>query len=107
VDEGQACGRGLFRLWSVEDLVALWEAYEQRRAERAAMTVKELLERLSMLPDHDAEVLVQVPDPNDPEAPDDYSIEDVTFMDWPTHYRSSGDVSGVAELSRPQAYIKV
>jgi hypothetical protein len=22
-------------LWSVEDLVALWEAYEQRRAERA------------------------------------------------------------------------
>jgi len=24
------------RLWSVEDLVALWAAYEQRRAERAA-----------------------------------------------------------------------
>ena len=24
------------RLWSVEDLVILWEAYEQRRAERAA-----------------------------------------------------------------------
>jgi len=24
------------RLWSVEHLVALWEAYEQRRAERAA-----------------------------------------------------------------------
>jgi len=24
------------RLWSVEDLVALWEAYEQRRPERAA-----------------------------------------------------------------------
>jgi hypothetical protein len=24
------------RLWSVEDLVALWEASEQRRAERAA-----------------------------------------------------------------------
>ena len=24
------------RLWNVEDLVALWEAYEQRRAERAA-----------------------------------------------------------------------
>jgi hypothetical protein len=24
------------RLWSVEDLVALWESYEQRRAERAA-----------------------------------------------------------------------
>ena len=24
------------RLWSVEDLVALWEAYEQQRAERAA-----------------------------------------------------------------------
>ena len=24
------------RLWSVEDLVPLWEAYEQRRAERAA-----------------------------------------------------------------------
>jgi hypothetical protein len=24
------------RLWSVEDLVALWEAHEQRRAERAA-----------------------------------------------------------------------
>jgi hypothetical protein len=24
------------RLWSVEDLVALWQAYEQRRAERSA-----------------------------------------------------------------------
>jgi len=24
------------RLWSVEDLVALWESYEQQRAERAA-----------------------------------------------------------------------
>ncbi|HXW91301.1 MAG TPA: hypothetical protein VEK33_12205 [Terriglobales bacterium] len=24
------------RLWSVEDLVALWESYEQRRAGRAA-----------------------------------------------------------------------
>jgi hypothetical protein len=24
------------RLWSVEDLVSLWEAYEQRRAERIA-----------------------------------------------------------------------
>ena len=24
------------RLWSVEDLVTLWEAYEQRRAQRAA-----------------------------------------------------------------------
>ena len=24
------------RFWSVEDLVILWEAYEQRRAERAA-----------------------------------------------------------------------
>ncbi len=24
------------RLWSVEDLLALWESYEQRRAERAA-----------------------------------------------------------------------
>jgi hypothetical protein len=24
------------QLWSVEDLVALWESYEQRRAERAA-----------------------------------------------------------------------
>jgi hypothetical protein len=24
------------QLWSVEDLAALWEAYEQRRAERAA-----------------------------------------------------------------------
>jgi hypothetical protein len=24
------------RLWSVEDLVVLWEVYEQRRAERAA-----------------------------------------------------------------------
>ena len=23
------------RLWSVEDLVVLWESYEQRRAERA------------------------------------------------------------------------
>jgi len=24
------------RLWDVNDLVALWESYEQRRAERAA-----------------------------------------------------------------------
>jgi hypothetical protein len=24
------------RLWGVDDLVALWESYEQRRAERAA-----------------------------------------------------------------------
>ena len=24
------------RVWSVEDLVTLWEAYDQRRAERAA-----------------------------------------------------------------------
>ena len=48
------------------------------------MTVKELLATLSVLPNPDAEVLVQVPDPNDPEAPDDYTIEDVTFMDWPT-----------------------
>jgi len=24
------------RLWSVEDLVVLWEAYEERRKERAA-----------------------------------------------------------------------
>jgi hypothetical protein len=24
------------RLWSVEDLAALWESYEQQRAERAA-----------------------------------------------------------------------
>jgi hypothetical protein len=24
------------RLWSLEDLVVLWKAYEQRRAERAA-----------------------------------------------------------------------
>jgi hypothetical protein len=71
------------------------------------MTVKELIERLSLLPNHDAEVLVQVPDPNDPEAPDDYAIEDVTFMGWPRHYRSTGEASGVAELSRPQAYIKV
>jgi hypothetical protein len=28
--------RRLILLWSVEDLVALWEAYEQRRAERVA-----------------------------------------------------------------------
>ncbi len=71
------------------------------------MTVEQLIARLSVLPRQDAEVLVQVPDTNDPEAPDDYTIEDVTFMDWPTHYRSTGDVSGVAKLSRPQAYIKV
>jgi len=32
-----AMGAGVTdRLWSAEDLVALWEAYEQRRAERAA-----------------------------------------------------------------------
>jgi hypothetical protein len=30
------------RLRSVEDLVALWEAYEQRRAERAALTMNVL-----------------------------------------------------------------
>jgi len=28
------------RLWEVSDLVALWEAYEQRRAERAASLMK-------------------------------------------------------------------
>ena len=30
------------RLWSVEDLVALWEAYEERRAERAAQLMRKL-----------------------------------------------------------------
>ena len=54
------------------------------------MTVKQLIARLSVLPSQDAEVLVQVHDPNDPEAPDDYTVEDVTFMDLPTHYRSTG-----------------
>jgi hypothetical protein len=28
--------RSGYRFWSVENLFALWEAYEQRRAERAA-----------------------------------------------------------------------
>jgi hypothetical protein len=37
VKEKQALAAGVTdRLWSVENLVALWEAYEQRRAERAA-----------------------------------------------------------------------
>src|SRR5438128_10327909 len=30
------CWRHGHRLWSVEDLVAFWESYEQRRMERAA-----------------------------------------------------------------------
>jgi len=94
------------RSWEQSDLLTAWEAYE-RRKEKSGMTVKELLQRLSALPDHDAEVSVQVPDPNDPEAPDDYTIEAVTFMDWPAHYRSTEDVSGVAEFSQPQVYIKV
>ena len=71
------------------------------------MTVKELLQQLSALPNHDAEVFVQVPDPDDPEVPDDYAIESVDFRDWPEHYKSTGDVSGVGKFSRPQAYIKV
>jgi hypothetical protein len=71
------------------------------------MTVRELTERLHAIPNPDAEVLVEVPDPDDPEAPDEYTIEDVTFMDWPEHYRKTGDVSGVAKFARPQAYIKV
>lgn len=61
------------------------------------MTVEELVQRLLEIPRQDADVLVEVPDPNDPEAPDEYTIEEVTFMDWPAHYRKSGDVSGIAE----------
>jgi hypothetical protein len=66
------------------------------------MTVRDLLQQLNALPNHDAEVLVQVPDPDNPEAPDDYTIESVDFMDWPEHYESMGDVSGVGK-----SYIKV
>lgn len=72
-----------------------------------AMTVKELVGLLSALPNQEAEILVQVPDPTDPQVPDEYTIEDVTFMDWPTHYRNTGDVGGISEFSRPQAYIRV
>lgn len=71
------------------------------------MTVKELLQQLSALPNQDAEVVIRVPDPNDPEAPDEYTIESVAFMDWPAHYRNTGDPLGVAKFSRPQVYIKV
>jgi hypothetical protein len=71
------------------------------------MTVKELIQILGTLPNDDAEVLVRIPDSNDPEAPDDYTIEEVTFMDWPAHYRSTGDPSGIERFSKPQVYIKV
>jgi hypothetical protein len=50
---------------------------------------------------------VRVPDPNDPEARDAYAIEDVTLMDWPTHYRNRGDPMGILEFARPEVYIKV
>ena len=33
------------RLWSVEDLVALWESYEQRRAERAGLRLGSFFSR--------------------------------------------------------------
>ena len=71
------------------------------------MTVRELLQRLSALPNPDAEVLVQVPDPDDAEVPDAYTIDDVIFIDWPDHYKQSGDPLGVAKFSRPEVYIKV
>jgi hypothetical protein len=71
------------------------------------MTVKELTDRLLALPNQDAEILVEVPDPDAPEAPDEYFIEDVTFMDWPEHYRRKGVEAGIIERSKPQAYIKV
>lgn len=71
------------------------------------MTVRELLQRLGALPNPDAEVLVQVPDPDDAEASDDYTIEDVVFIDWPKHYKQDGDPLGVAKFSRPQVYLKV
>ena len=71
------------------------------------MTVRELLQRLNAVTNRDAEVIVQVPDPADPEAPDDYVIEDEVFIDWPEHYKQHGDPMGVAAFSRPQVYLKV
>ena len=71
------------------------------------MTVRELLQRLNALPNPDAEVVVQVPDPHDAEAPDDFTIDDVVFIDWPEHYKQAGDPLGIAPFSRPQVYIKV
>ncbi len=71
------------------------------------MTVTELINRLSAFSKHDAEVIVHVPDPDDAETPDAYTIEDVTFIDWPEHYKQGGNALGVARHSRPEVYLKV
>jgi hypothetical protein len=76
------------------------------RGKGGGMTVRELVDRLKAIPNQDAEILVEVPDLDDPETPDEYFIEDVTFMDWPEHYRKVGDLD-VIKFAKPQAYIKV
>jgi hypothetical protein len=71
------------------------------------MTVRDLVQRLTALSNSDAEVLVQVPNLDDIEVPDNYTIEDVVFVDWPEHYTQSGDALGVAKFSRAEACLKV
>jgi len=71
------------------------------------MTVAELLQRLGAVSNPNAEVLVRAPDPNNPDAPDDYTIEDLEFIDWPDHYKRGGDPLGVGKFSRPEVYLKV
>ena len=71
------------------------------------MTVKELADRLRAIPNQDAEVLVEVLDPADPEAPDEYAIEEVKFMDWPEHYRKNGIEPSAAGPAKAEAYIRV
>jgi hypothetical protein len=71
------------------------------------MTVRELVEQLRAIPNQEAQIIVQVPDPDDPQVPDPYTIESVSFIDWPAHYEATGDKLGVAKFSRPEAYINV
>ena len=71
------------------------------------MTVKELAARLAELPNDEAEVLVEVPDPNSV-IPDEYAIKAVTFVDWPEHFRIKDNLTGkIANFAKPLAYIKV
>jgi len=71
------------------------------------MTVQELMQRLAELPNHDAEVLVEIPDPNSV-IPDEYTIKAVTFINWPEHFRIKDNLTGkIANFAKPLAYIKV
>jgi hypothetical protein len=70
------------------------------------MTVRESMEQLRAIPNREAQVMVQVPDPNEPEVPDPYTIESLSFIDWSAHYQAVGKLS-LVEFSHPEAYINV